>query len=81
MIEALGLLGVAVLIAANGYFVAAEFAFVAARRQKFAESAEDGDRKSARALEVHKRLSWRRTPRCRTPRTRCVSPRANMSAP
>lgn len=58
MIEALGLVGVALLIAANGYFVAAEFAYVAARRQKFAEAADDGDRKSARALLVHKRLSF-----------------------
>ena len=58
MIEALGVIGVVVLIAANGYFVAAEFAYVAARRQKFAEAAAEGDRKSARALAVHKRLSF-----------------------
>lgn len=58
MIEALGLIGVAVLIAANGYFVAAEFAYVASRRQKFAEAAGEGDKKSARALLVHKRLSF-----------------------
>lgn len=58
MTEVFGLLGVVALIAANGYFVAAEFAFVASRRQKFAEAAENGDRKSARALQVHKRLSF-----------------------
>ncbi len=46
------------LIAANGYFVAAEFAYVASRRSKFAEGAEDGDKKSIRALAVHKRLSF-----------------------
>lgn len=55
---ALGLVGVVVLIAANGYFVAAEFAFVASRRSKFVEAAEGGDRKSKRAIQVHKRLSF-----------------------
>ena len=58
MIQAIGLLGVVVLIAANGYFVAAEFAYVASRRQKFAEAAAEGDKKSERALAVHKRLSF-----------------------
>lgn len=58
MTEVLGLFGVVALIAANGYFVAAEFAYVAARRQRFAEAAAEGDRKSARALAVHKRLSF-----------------------
>jgi CBS domain containing-hemolysin-like protein len=58
MSTALGLLGVVALIAANGYFVAAEFAFVASRRSKFVEGAEEGDRKSRRALRVHKRLSF-----------------------
>ncbi|MFT7393387.1 MAG: CBS domain containing-hemolysin-like protein [Candidatus Azotimanducaceae bacterium] len=55
---ALGLVGVAILIAANGYFVAAEFAFVASRRAKFVEAADGGDRKSKRAIQVHKRLSF-----------------------
>jgi CBS domain containing-hemolysin-like protein len=55
---ALGLLGVVLLIAANGYFVAAEFAYVASRRAKFVEAAEEGDRKSKRAIQVHKRLSF-----------------------
>lgn len=58
MIEVFGILCVVALIAANGYFVAAEFAYVASRRQKLAEAAENGDRKSAKALEVHKRLSF-----------------------
>ena len=58
MLTALGLLGVVALIAANGYFVAVEFAFVAARRSRFLGQAEDGDRKSKRAIEVHKRLSF-----------------------
>jgi CBS domain containing-hemolysin-like protein len=58
LLTALGLVAVVVLIAANGYFVAAEFAYVAARRSKFVEGADDGDRKSVRALAVHKRLSF-----------------------
>jgi CBS domain containing-hemolysin-like protein len=58
LLTALGLVAVALLIAANGYFVAAEFAYVASRRSKFAEGAEDGDKKSIRALAVHKRLSF-----------------------
>ncbi|MEL6893997.1 MAG: hemolysin family protein [Actinomycetota bacterium] len=58
MLNALGLLAVVVLIAANGYFVAAEFAYVAARRQKLVDGAEQGDKKSVRAVAVHKRLSF-----------------------
>lgn len=58
MLTALGLFGVVALIAANGYFVAAEFAFVAARRSRFVEQANEGDRKSQRAIAVHKRLSF-----------------------
>ena len=58
MTTALGLIAVVVLIAANGYFVAAEFAYVASRRSKFAAAAEDGDKKSIRAVAVHKRLSF-----------------------
>jgi len=58
VLTALGLFGVVALIAANGYFVAAEFAFVAARRSRFAEQAAEGDRKSKRAIDVHKRLSF-----------------------
>ncbi len=58
MTTALGLLAVAALIAANGYFVAAEFAFVAARRSEFAARADEGDRRSRRAIEVQRRLSF-----------------------
>lgn len=57
-LTALGLIAVVVLIAANGYFVAAEFSFVAARRQKFTEGAAEGDRRSRQAVEVHKRISF-----------------------
>lgn len=58
MLTVLGLLAVVGLIAANGYFVAAEFSFVAAHRARFAEAAEAGDRRSRRALEVLSRLSF-----------------------
>jgi len=57
VLNALGILAVVALIAANGYFVAGEFAFVAARRGKFVEAAEH-DRKSRRAVTVHQRLSF-----------------------
>jgi CBS domain containing-hemolysin-like protein len=55
---ALGLVGVVALIAANGYFVAVEFSFVAARRSRFVELAVEGDRRSRRAIDVHRRLSF-----------------------
>jgi len=58
VLTALGLFGVVALIAANGYFVAVEFAFVAARRSRFLEQAEEGDRRAKRAIDVHKRLSF-----------------------
>lgn len=55
---ALGLLAVVVLTLATGYFVAGEFAFVAARRTRLEELAEAGDRKARRALAVQRRLSF-----------------------
>ncbi len=58
MLSVLGLLGVVLLIAANGYFVAAEFSFVASRRSRFVEAAEEGDRRAKRAVAVHSRLSF-----------------------
>ena len=58
LLTALGLVAVVLLIGANGYFVAAEFAYVASRRSKFVEGAAEGDKKSVRALAVHKRLSF-----------------------
>jgi CBS domain containing-hemolysin-like protein len=58
VLTALVLVAVVALIVGNGYFVAGEFAFVAARRSKFAEAADEGDRKSGRAVDVHKRLSF-----------------------
>jgi CBS domain containing-hemolysin-like protein len=53
-----GCVAVVLLIAANGYFVAAEFAFVAARRSRLADAAEQGDAASGRALTVLQRLSF-----------------------
>ncbi|HET9608177.1 MAG TPA: CNNM domain-containing protein, partial [Acidimicrobiales bacterium] len=54
----LGLTAVAALIAANGWFVAAEFAFVAARRGRLEDAATTGDRQAGHAVQVHKRLSF-----------------------
>ncbi|HVL98875.1 MAG TPA: hemolysin family protein [Egibacteraceae bacterium] len=58
MLTALGLLAVGALIAANGYFVAAEFSFVAARRTRLEEAASAGDRRATLALTVRERLSF-----------------------
>ena len=58
MVTALGLLAVGALILANGYFVAAEFAFVAARRGPLQEAADAGDRRGLLSLEVRGRLSF-----------------------
>ncbi|MDX2379202.1 MAG: hemolysin family protein, partial [Acidimicrobiia bacterium] len=58
MLTALGILAILVLIAANGYFVAGEFAFVASRRSTFVLGADEGDRRAKRALAVHQRLSF-----------------------
>lgn len=57
MTTALGLLAVLALILANGYFVAAEFAFVATRRGRMEELREE-DRRAGHALAVLKRLSF-----------------------
>jgi CBS domain containing-hemolysin-like protein len=55
---ALGLLAVVLLIVANGYFVAAEFSYVAAKRGRLNDAAATGDVKAERAVRVHKRLSF-----------------------
>ncbi|MBB1252618.1 HlyC/CorC family transporter [Streptomyces sp. OF3] len=54
----LGLVAVLVLTAGTGYFVAQEFAYVAADRLALAREAEAGDRRAARALKVLGRLSF-----------------------
>ena len=58
MSTGLGIAAVVALILANGWFVAMEFAFVAARRGPLQAAAEEGDGRAARALDVGKRLSF-----------------------
>ncbi|MFJ8954998.1 hemolysin family protein [Streptomyces sp. NPDC102381] len=58
MSAVLGLLAVLVLTAGTGYFVAQEFAYVAADRLGLAREAEAGDKKAAKALTVLERLSF-----------------------
>ncbi len=58
MTTALGLLAVLLLVCATGYFVAAEFAFVAVRRGRLEELAAEGDRRAVHALAVHRQLSF-----------------------
>lgn len=54
----LGLLVVVLLTAATGYFVAQEFAYVAADRGELRRLAEQGDEAAARAYRVTERLSF-----------------------
>ncbi|MPY94327.1 MAG: DUF21 domain-containing protein [Acidimicrobiia bacterium] len=58
MSTALGLLAVIALILATGYFVAAEFAYVAVRRPGVEALAEAGDPRARRALRVIRRMSF-----------------------
>ncbi|MBP2706290.1 HlyC/CorC family transporter [Microbispora sp. RL4-1S] len=58
MSPALGLLGVLLLTLATGFFVAQEFAFVAADRGVLREQAAAGDAAARRALDVTGRLSF-----------------------
>ena len=58
MLTAAGLVAVVALIAANGWFVAVEFSYVAARRGRLDEAATRGDARGARAVAVHRRLSF-----------------------
>ncbi|MGW0192250.1 hemolysin family protein [Nonomuraea sp. NPDC003201] len=54
----LGLLALILLTAATGYFVAQEFAFVAADRALLREQAAAGDQAAEKALQVTSRLSF-----------------------
>lgn len=54
----LGLLAIFALIAANAWFVAAEFGYVAVRRHRLEEAAADGDQASGRAISVLSRLGF-----------------------
>lgn len=58
VLTALGLLGVLGLILANGWFVAAEFAYVAARKGRLEEARDSGDQRAQRALDILGRLSF-----------------------
>lgn len=53
-----GMLAIAVIIAANGYFVAQEFAYMSVDRMRLAAEAEEGDDASAKALKVTQRTSF-----------------------
>lgn len=54
----LGILIILAIIAANGYFVAQEFAYMAVDRTRLAASAASGDDSAKRALEVTTRTSF-----------------------
>ena len=56
MTELLLLVGVAVLVAANGFFVAAEFALVRAREGRVEQFRDDGRRGAALVLEQIDRI-------------------------
>ncbi|MBB0245399.1 DUF21 domain-containing protein [Streptomyces alkaliphilus] len=58
MSAATGLAAVLLLILANGWFVAQEFAYVAADRLTLAREARAGDKRAARAVRVQQRLSF-----------------------
>ncbi|MFG2653472.1 hemolysin family protein [Streptomyces sp. NPDC048436] len=58
MSAVLGLLAVLALTAGTGYFVAQEFAYVAADRLALARDAAAGDKRAARAVRVLERLSF-----------------------
>lgn len=58
LLTALGLAAVVALIAGNAYFVAGEFAYVAARRGRLVDAQEQGDKRAPRALQVLGRLSF-----------------------
>lgn len=53
-----GLLIIAVIIAANGFFVAQEFAYMSVDRNELRASAESGDPRAAKALSITQRTSF-----------------------
>jgi len=54
----LGLVVIALIIAANGYFVAQEFAYMSVDRARLRAAAADGDARAQRALEITQRTSF-----------------------
>ncbi len=55
---ALGIVVVLIIIAANGYFVAQEFAYMSVDRNRLRAQAEAGDAGAAKALKVTERTSF-----------------------
>ena len=53
-----GIIVILAIIAANGYFVAQEFAYMSVDRTKLAARAEAGDVAAQRALKVTRRTSF-----------------------
>ena len=53
-----GILLIAVIIAANGYFVAQEFSYMAVDRSKLRAQAEQGDKAAKRTLKITERTSF-----------------------
>ena len=53
-----GIVAILLIIAANGYFVAQEFAYMSVDRVKLGARAAAGDRSAQRALAVTKRTSF-----------------------
>lgn len=54
----LGIAAILVIIAANGYFVAKEFAYMAVDRSQLKKAADEGDQSSVQALKVTHRTSF-----------------------
>ena len=54
----IGLLVIGVIIVANGYFVAQEFAYMSVDRTQLRARAEGGDAKAAKALKITDRTSF-----------------------
>lgn len=54
----LGLVVIALIIAANGYFVAQEFAYMSVDRARLRAAAAEGDARAQRALEITQRTSF-----------------------
>jgi len=55
---AVGVVAIVLLVVANGYFVAAEFAYVAVDRNTLEHAADAGDRAALRAVGVLRQLSF-----------------------
>ncbi|MDN6679751.1 MAG: CNNM domain-containing protein, partial [Yaniella sp.] len=54
----LGIVVILIIIAANGYFVAQEFAYMAVDRSRLSAQADEGDQSAEQALKVTRRTSF-----------------------